>query len=85
MYRVKKVRFFICRPDKTEFMLSYTAPIERGLPQAASIAIRSDDRDRPEVRVPLVVGSVLQVPAGGFPAHVVLVLLLAVVAVQRLR
>ena len=71
------------------FLLSYTSPgepVPRGTAMVdAELVIRSDDRDRPEVRIPLVVGSVLEIPLGGPLPTLAFVLLLALVAVGRLR
>lgn len=73
-------------PDsETEFVLSYTAPPARSPAAEAVLVIRSDDRDRPEVRIPLIVGSVLEIPAGGAVASVLLAMLLVVVTWHRLR
>lgn len=75
----------IAPESEIELLLSYTAPGARGLVGEATLVIRSDDRDRPEWRVPLIVGSVLEIPSAGTVASMMLALLLALLTVYRLR
>ena len=74
--------------SETELLLSYSAPrasVARGTDGLAELVIRSDDRESSEVRIPLLVGSVLDVPSGGALASVLLATLLAFLTFRRIR
>lgn len=75
------------RPEtETEFELRFSAPTARGVTVSdAVLVIRSDDRERPEVRVRLIVGSVLEIPVGGAVGSMLLAIVLGLVALHRLR